>query len=311
MLRLPQCIYPFSTQLSQRFGNLYAFPLRYCGRKRKGATGGTTDHPLAAGPAGVRWLDSRTARRLLEAYRLRGDRGARELLIEGHLPLVEMLARRYCHRGEELEDLVQVGAIGLILAIDRFDLDRRVELTTFVVPTVVGEIQRHLRDRTTPVRLPRRLQELSVRVRRPRLELAARLERSPTPAELSREVGLPEDDVAQALDTERASMPLPLARGGEPGVEPAATNGRDPYDAIEDRLELAAWLRLLDKRERRILQLRFLWGLSQSEIARAVGISQVHVSRLLQGALGKLRAELEDETPVSMRRRRPFAAKSV
>jgi RNA polymerase sigma-B factor len=243
-----------------------------------------------------RWLDEEISRRLLEAYRVHGDRRARERLIEGHLRLVEMLARRYADRGEQVEDLVQVGTIGLMLAIDRFDLDRKVELTTFAVPTIVGEIKRHLRDRGSPIRVPRRLQELSVRVRRSELELTARLERRPTPAELAQEAGLREEEVVQVLESERVRAPLPLPDGTEAGIDAsAAGNLGDAYEAIEDRVLLASGFRVLDRRERRILQLRFLWGMSQAEIARAVGISQVHVSRLLQGALSKLCGELEDD----------------
>src|SRR6476659_7946570 len=137
---------------------------------------------------------------LLEAYRLTGDRAARDRLVEELMPLVRSLARRYAGRGEPVDDPVQVGAIGLIKAIDRFELERGVELSTYAVPTIVGEIRRHFRDRSWGVHVPRRLKELSMRLSRTRDELSAELGRSPTVAELAEAVGVDEEEAIDALE---------------------------------------------------------------------------------------------------------------
>jgi len=228
---------------------------------------------------------------LLRSYRA-GDLGARQRLIELHLPLVRTLARRYANRGERLEDLVQVGSIGLIEAIDRFDPERGSDLVSFAVPTITGEIKNHLRDRTTVVRIPRRVGQLNVRVRAERESLAARLRRPPTLSELARETGVGENDVAEAIGTERARTPLPLPTGGSSGDSDGAILVDGVYDPSDDRLLLAAGFRALDARQRRILHLRFFAGLSQAEIADEVGISQIQVSRLIRTSLERLRGAL-------------------
>jgi RNA polymerase sigma-B factor len=229
---------------------------------------------------------------LLRSYRA-GDLSARERLIELHLPLVRALARRHANRGERLEDLVQVGSIGLIEAIDRFDPERGRDLVSFAVPTITGEIKNHLRDRTTIVRIPRRVGQLNVRVRAETESLAARLRRPPTLSELARETGAGENDVVEAIETERARSPVPLPTGNGNG------NGTDAailvdgvYEPSEDRLLLAAGFRALDARQRRILHLRFFAGLSQAEIAAEVGISQMQVSRVIRTSLERLRGAL-------------------
>ena len=236
-------------------------------------------------------LDSKGSRELLAAYRTRGDLAARRKLIEHNLPLVEALARRYSHRGEQLEDLVQVGCVGLMGAIDRFDSTRGNDLTAFAVPSIVGEIKRHLRDRASPVRLPRRLQELSGALPRLREQLTARLERPPTMEELAGAAAATPREVADALDLEHARRPLSLSQPGSAPAEPSVP--QDAYDATEARLLVDGGLRALDHRERRIVHLRFYGGLSQAEIADEIGLSQIHVSRLLRRALEKLRRELE------------------
>lgn len=211
---------------------------------------------------------------------------ARERLIESHLPLVRALARRYAGRGADLDDLVQVGAIGLIKATDRFDPERGVAFATFAAPTIEGEIRHHLRDRTSPLRIPRELQRLGKELRRRQGELSAQLGRAPTVSELAAAVAAEEADVERALAAEQArdsiSLP-PGADGGETGVEP------EPFTGSDDRLLLAARMRALDERERRIVYLRFHVDMTERQIAREVGISQAHVSRLLGGALTKLR----------------------
>jgi RNA polymerase sigma-B factor len=251
-------------------------------------------------------------RALLRRYRLDGDLRARDALIERHMPLVRSLARRYAYRGEPLEDLVQIGAIGLIKAIDRFDLDRGVELTTYATPTVIGEIKRHFRDRAWAVRVPRGLQELSMRLARIVEQLTVELGRSPTVAELAQEAGVSEEAVLDALESSRAytlvslSQTATLADGDE--LDPLETLGEveREYEATEDRAVLAPGFRALDPRERKILHLRFFEGLTQSQIARRVGVSQMHVSRLIVRSLAKLRAELAagDGEPDRAARRR-------
>lgn len=233
---------------------------------------------------------------LLRRYHRTGDRGARSSLVELHLPLVRALARRYAHRGEGFEDLVQVGSIGLIEAIDRFDPGRGRDFAGFAVPTIAGEIKRHLRDRSSVVRIPRRPAELALALRPAHSALSARLCRPPSPAELAEEAGVREDEVLEALETEHARRPLELPNDG--GASDAADVARavdDAFATSEERLLLAAGFRTLAARERRILHLRFFGGLSQSEIAREVGLSQNQVSRLIRDSLARLRSTLEAE----------------
>jgi RNA polymerase sigma-B factor len=251
-------------------------------------------------------------RALLRRYRQDGDLRARDVLIERHMPLVRSLARRYAYRGEPLEDLVQIGAIGLIKAIDRFDVDRGVELTTYATPTVIGEIKRHFRDRAWAVRVPRGLQELSMRLARIVEQLTVELGRSPTVAELAQEAGVSEEAVLDALESGRAYTLVSLSQAAVLGdgdeVDPLETLGEveREYEATEDRAVLAPGFRALDPRERKILHLRFFEGLTQSQIARRVGVSQMHVSRLIVRSLAKLRAELAagDGEPDRAARRR-------
>lgn len=236
-------------------------------------------------------------RELLVLYRDGGDPTARGLLIERHLPLVRSLARRYANRGEPLDDLVQVGSIGLIKAIDRFDLERGVELATYATPTVIGEIKRYFRDKGWSVRVPRGLQELSLRLSQLVDELTVRLERSPTIAELAEAADVEEEEVLEALESGQAysAASLSTPSGGDEG-EPdplESIGGLDhEYDVSEDRVLLEPGLAALDERERRIIHLRFWLGLTQSQIAQRVGISQMHVSRLIRRSLEKLRDEV-------------------
>jgi RNA polymerase sigma-B factor len=234
---------------------------------------------------------------LLRLYEQTGDPEIRERLVELHLPLVRALARRYVNRGEGLEDLVQVGSIGLLEAIDRFNSDRGSDLVSFAIPTITGEIKRHLRDRSTVVRLPRRLAECARAVRPAQEVLAARLHRQPTVSELAVETGLGEDDVADAIGTERARLPVCLSISSVGGVEAdEAMQVEGTYEASEERMLLAAGFRTLGARERRILHLRFFAGLSQSEIAGEVGLSQIQVSRLIRSSLERMRGALEVST---------------
>jgi len=240
---------------------------------------------------------------LLRKYHEEGDLQAREKLIEQYMSLVRSLARRYAYRGEQLDDLVQIGAIGLIKAIDRFDLDRGVELTTYATPNIIGEIKRHFRDKGWSVRVPRGLQELNVQLSRLVEQLTVQLSRSPTIPELAKAAGVEEESVLEALESGRAYSSLSLSTGGGDGdddLDPLESIGSEElqYEVSENRAVLAPGFKALDDRERMILQLRFFDGLTQSQIAQQVGISQMHVSRLIRRALEKIREEIaSDEEP--------------
>jgi RNA polymerase sigma-B factor len=239
-------------------------------------------------------------RALLRAYREKGDVAARDRLIESFIPVVRSIAYRYAGRGEQIDDLEQVASVGLIKAIERFDLDREVELMTYVFPTVVGELKRHFRDRGWSVTVPRRLKELHYRLSRLIEELTATLGRSPTIAELAEEAGVDEEEVVEALEVGRAYASRSLTRqlDSDEGVGAELIDLIDDeergYEAAENRELLASGLKALDDRERRIVQLRFVEGLTQSQIAVEIGISQMHVSRLIRRALEKLSEEIEE-----------------
>jgi RNA polymerase sigma-B factor len=238
-------------------------------------------------------LGSRAATwKLLRAYHEEGDLRARERLIELYVPLVRSLARRYERQGVHLEDLVQVGIIGLIKAIDRFELGRNVALASFATPTILGELSHHLRDSAWPVTVPRSVRERTLGLRRPVAELEARLGYSPTVAEIAREAGVDESDVEQALEGERARCPISLAELEEGGRWEGLAGCESDFEASEDRVTLASSLAALDAREGRIVRLCFFDDLSQSQIGEAVGLSQIQVSRVLRHALDKLRTEL-------------------
>lgn len=237
-------------------------------------------------------------RALLRAYHEDGDLTARERLITEGMTLVRALARRYAQRGEQLEDLVQVGSIGLIKAIDRFDVERGVELTTFAVPVIVGELKRHFRDRVWSVSVPRRLKELHLALGRLLDDLTADLGRSPTVGELAAASGADEEDVIEALEVGRAYSARSLSASTErDGAEAASlvdtlADRRDAYAGAEARILLSDAIDVLDEREKQIVQLRFFEGLTQSRIAVDLGISQMHVSRLIRKALDKLSLEI-------------------
>jgi RNA polymerase sigma-B factor len=239
---------------------------------------------------------------LLRRYHEQGDLAAREQLIEQYMSLVRSLARRYSYRGEQLEDLVQIGAIGLIKAIDRFDVNRGVELTTYATPNIIGEIKRHFRDRGWSVRVPRGLQELNIQLSRLIEELTVQNGRSPTIPELAKAAGVTDEEVLEALESGRAYSSLSLSAGSgghddDGELDPLESLGTEEhqYEVSEDRAVLAPGFRVLDERERRILHLRFFEGLTQSQIAQQVGISQMHVSRLIRRSLEKIRDEIAAE----------------
>jgi RNA polymerase sigma-B factor len=213
-----------------------------------------------------------------------GHQEARALLIEKHMGLVRSVARRYARGGEPVDDLVQVGAIGLIKAVDRFEPARGRDLRAVAVPAIEGEIRHHLRDRTHLVRPPQDVLELGARVRRAQVTLGARDGRLPSHAELAEAVGATEDEVAQALQARQPSVPF------EPEHAPAA-----PDDLADERALLEAGMSVLSQRERRILELRYYEDRSQSEIAREVGLSQAQVSRLIRRAVERMRAAVVDD----------------
>jgi RNA polymerase sigma-B factor len=258
-------------------------------------------HPTVSAEGRGRDESEKLDQFLLRRYHLYGDRRAREQLITMYLPLVRSLARRYASRGEHFDDLVQVGAIGLIKAIDRFDLSRGVELTTYATPNIVGEIKRYFRDKGWSVRVPRGLQELNIRLNKVIDELVPKLQRSPTINELAEAASATPEEVLEALETSQAynSVSLQASPNGESGEEDAGLidylGGEEgAYDIMEDRTTLAPGFAKLDKRERYILHLRFFEGLTQSQIAERVGISQMHVSRLIRRSLETLREEIGD-----------------
>jgi RNA polymerase sigma-B factor len=235
-------------------------------------------------------------RELLRRYHVDGDASAREALVNRHLPLVRSLARRYAGRGEALEDIEQVGAIGLIKAIDRYELSREVALTTYATPNVVGEIKRHFRDKGWAIRVPRALQELNGKMGPTIERLTSKLGRSPSIAEIAAEFAVSTEQVLEALEAGSAYAPLSLSAGpsGDEELDPMETIGEldEEYDRTDDRTSLEPALAALPEREREILRMRFEDGLTQTQIADRVGISQMHVSRLIRRSLERMRNQL-------------------
>jgi RNA polymerase sigma-B factor len=231
-----------------------------------------------------------------DAERLR----IRSELVELHLPLVEYLARRFRNRGEWLDDLTQVATIGLIKSIDRFDLERGVEFSTYATPTIVGEIKRHFRDKGWAVRVPRRLQELKLALAKAISELAQNLGRAPTVAELAGHLQMSEEEVLEGLESANAysTVSLDAPDSGDddaPAVSESLGMVDDALEGVEYRESLKPLLGQLPPREKRILLLRFFGNMTQSQIATELGISQMHVSRLLARTLAQLRDGLTSD----------------
>jgi len=218
----------------------------------------------------------------------------RAALIERHLPLVTFMARKFADRGEPLDDLIQVGTIGLIKAIDRFEISKGFEFSTFATPTIVGEIKRHFRDKTWAIRVPRRLQELGAAITKANNELTQKLDRSPTPKEIAKHLGVTVDEVAEALESNAAYSTVSLDSGSDesPTIGDSVGSLDEALEGVEYRESLKPLLAALDDREKRILQMRFFDNLSQSQIATELGISQMHVSRILTKVLSQLRTGL-------------------
>ena len=250
-------------------------------------------------------LEKEEVRNLFLAYQeARGEEAKarhREQLVNQYIGLVEFLARRFRNRGEPLEDLVQVGTIGLLKAIDRFDLEREVEFSTYATPTIVGELKRHFRDKGWAVRVPRRLQELHLELTKIVGQLGQELGRSPTVAEIAETAGTSEEQVLEGLEIAQAynfaslDAPIDTEDGGSTSFADQLGTEDEHLENLEYRASLAPEMEKLPERERTILYLRFFKGMTQSEIADRLGISQMHVSRLLNRTLMRLREALEEE----------------
>jgi RNA polymerase sigma-B factor len=256
-----------------------------------------------SGPAQASTEDRATRaqedRRLLVRYHREGDPAAREQLVTRFLPLARQLARRYQRGGEQLDDLVQVASLGLLKAIDRFDPARETAFSSFAVPTILGELKRHFRDKGWSVRVPRDLQELAVKVDRVGDEMSRELGRAPTPAELAERTGTTLEQVLEAREASAAyravSLDRPRSEDDEDGDSFADGFGADDpgYGLAEDAATVERLMRVLSDREREVLRLRFEEDLTQSEIGQRVGVSQMHVSRLIRQSISRLRDEAD------------------
>ncbi|MFI7542138.1 SigB/SigF/SigG family RNA polymerase sigma factor [Actinoplanes sp. NPDC049599] len=224
----------------------------------------------------------------------------RDRAIEAWLPLARHLANRYAGRGEPVDDLLQTATVGLIKAVDKFDPGFGTDFAGYAIPTVIGEIKRHFRDRTWSIRVPRRLQELRLAITAANNDLAHTLGRSPTVADIAVHLGITEEEVLEGLEGARAynatSLSTPVGADGTTELGETLGGEDHEYALAEARLALGPALASLDDRERRILTLRFYGNLTQTEIAEQVGISQMHVSRLISRALATLRGKLGDDT---------------
>jgi RNA polymerase sigma-B factor len=229
-------------------------------------------------------------------YRHTHDRVLRNQLIEEHLSLARTLARRFANRNEPLDDLEQVAMLGVLKAVERFDPDHGTPFAAFAIPTVVGELRRHFRDRGWMVRVPRRVQDLHLRIGTVVSELSQLLGRSPSPTEIADAAGVRDEDVLEALEAGNRYRPtsLDVAASGSDGD---ARMGRSDIElvSVEDRATLLHLLRHLPERERRVMYMRYFEDMTQAEIAEAIGVSQMHVSRLLTRSLDALNRERPDD----------------
>ena len=237
---------------------------------------------------------------MFRRYKLEGDEDAREQLILNHLNLVRFLAAKFKNKGEPLDDLIQVGTVGLIKAIDRFDISRDLEFTTYATPTILGEIKRHFRDKGWSVRVPRRLQELSAKVNKATDELTKDLQRSPSVAEIAEHLDVSVDEVLEAMESSSAYSSVPLEAGsGDDDDAPAVIDRYASEDAglgtADDRMVIEDTIRDFSPREQDVIRMRFVEGLTQVEIAERLGVSQVQVSRLLRRTLKKIQEKIDPE----------------
>jgi RNA polymerase sigma-B factor len=269
--------------------------------------------PAAHAPAPDElWTRARTgssaARRAQEEHALfcrlaaYGDIRARDALVERYMPLARSLARRYQRPGDQLDDLLQVASVGLIKAVDRFEVDREIAFSSYAVPTILGEIKRYFRDCTWAVRMPRDLQDLTLRVDRVVGRLAEELHRQPSVREIAFAVGANEEAVLEALQAGGAYRALSFDAPRGAGDEGLATLaecvgvGEHGFDRAEDRATLARLMRIVTDREREILDMRFVQDMTQAEIGAVVGVSQMQVSRVIRRALDRLRSLAEGPT---------------
>ena len=232
-------------------------------------------------------------------YRASGDRAVRNRLIEEHRWLAVHCARRFAGKGEPLDDLIQVAMLGVLKAVERFDPDYGATFTTFAVPTITGELRRHFRDTTWAVHVPRRARDLQHTVKVAVNDLSQALGRSPTADEVAEHTGVAVEAVLDALEAARCYRKTPLPSGGGDDDEGDVDNlGRDDpaLDSVDARMTVERLLRELPARERRIVELRYLSGLSQSQIGEIVGVSQVQVSRLLRASLARMNLSMIDRT---------------
>jgi RNA polymerase sigma-B factor len=243
--------------------------------------------------------DKARTRRLLVRYHKRGDKAARERVIQEQLPLAEFLARKFAGRGEPLDDLVQVASVGLIKAVDRFDVDRRIEFSTYATPNILGEIKRYFRDKGWAMRVPRGLQELRPSAKEVIRDETVKTGRSPTIQELAETLDADVEGVAEALTLGRAyntaSLDAPVSQDEPEGdtIVDLQADDKSLIEGLEERLLLQEAIDSLKGQQQQILKLRFNEGKTQTEIADHIGVSQMHVSRLLRRALEDLRVELE------------------
>lgn len=245
------------------------------------------------------WDKART-HELFRRYKEHGDEDAREQLIMNHLNLVHFLAAKFKNRGEPLDDLVQVGTVGLIKAIDRFDPSRGLEFTTYATPTILGEIKRHFRDKGWSVRVPRRLQELSAKVNQATEELTKELQRTPSVEEIAKSLNTSVDEVLEAMESSGAysSVSLETSSSDEedaPSIIDRYASEDEALDSADDRMVTEDTIRDFSPREQEVIRMRFLEGLTQVEIAQRLGVSQVQVSRLLRRTLKRIQEKIDPE----------------
>lgn len=246
------------------------------------------------------WDKDRT-RELFRRYKEEGDEEAREQLIVSHVNLVRYIAAKFKNRGEPLDDLIQVGTIGLIKAIDRFDPSRGLEFTTYATPTIMGEIKRHFRDKGWTIRVPRRLQELSAKVNTVTDELTVELQRSPSIDEIAARLGTTPDEVLEAMESSSAYSSVPLeGQGGTeeddaPAVIDRYASVDNDLEASDDRMILEDVISEFPEADQQAIRMRYLDGMTQVEIAKKLGISQVQVSRMLRRALRRIQEKIDPE----------------
>ncbi len=256
------------------------------------------ERPRQAGPVPASARRAKAARertdRLLFARRDRGDRHARDELIERFLPLARSVARRYERPGEPLDDLVQVASLALVKAVDRFDPERGYAFTSFAVPTIVGELKRYFRDRTWTVRPPREVQELTLRVDAAAVRLSQQLDRPPTVSELAAAIGGSDEQVLEAMQARsgRSGLSLQASAGrqdDQPALQDTLGGSDDGYEQAENRAVLDGLLAFISPRDREVVRLRFEQDLTQAEIGALLGVSQMQVSRIVRHAIDQLR----------------------